>query len=126
MDSAGCVRTLVRRPPERAGKRRRQRPRAHIVNARQFERQSITSTTGPTYKSLGPCSTTMTQPDQSAAECFTGLICFSMAMIELEMFFTRDDEYGAREGWLAQAGCGHSPPSNRPQLKSTVTRVEER
>jgi hypothetical protein len=56
---------------------------------------------------------------------FMGLICFSMAMIGLELFLVRDDEYAAFQAWFERrwAAIRAQVPGRRPE--PVVARIEE-
>jgi hypothetical protein len=57
---------------------------------------------------------------------FMGLICFSMAMIGLELFLVRDGEYNALQAWLEQRGTAIRARLARRQSEPIVARIEER
>jgi hypothetical protein len=57
---------------------------------------------------------------------FMGLICFSIAMIGLELFLVRNDEYDALEAWLERCGAAIRARLPGRQPEPAAARIEER
>ena len=57
---------------------------------------------------------------------FMGLICFSTAMIGLELFLVRDDEYDALQAWLERCGAAIRARLPGPRPGPAVAQMEER
>jgi len=57
---------------------------------------------------------------------FMGLICFSTAMLGLELFLVRDDEYTRLNAWLGRASASLSARLRHRLPQGLAARFEER